>query len=74
MLVYLMIGGVASLSGPLVGTILIVGLMQALTVFQEYTMVILGPILVLVIIFFPDGIAGQANALVRLLSRRRGET
>ena len=74
MLVYLMIGGVASLSGPLVGTILIVGLMQALTVFQEYTMVILGPILVLVIIFFPNGIAGQGKALFRRLSRRRGET
>lgn len=73
MLVYLMIGGVASLPGPLVGTILIMGLMQALTVFQEYTMMILGPILVLVIVFFPRGIAGQGKTLLeRLTGRGRG--
>jgi len=71
MLVYLMIGGVASLPGPLVGTILIMGLMQALTVFQEYTMMILGPILVLVIVFFPRGIAGQGKALLERLAGRR---
>ena len=71
MLVYLMIGGVGSLPGPLVGTILIMGLMQALTVFQEYTMMILGPILVLVIVFFPRGIAGQGKALLERLAGRR---
>jgi len=73
MLVYLMIGGVASLPGPLVGTLLIMGLMQALTAFQEYTMMILGPILVLVIIFFPHGIAGQGKVLFeRLTGGRKG--
>jgi branched-chain amino acid transport system permease protein len=73
MLVYLMIGGVASLAGPLVGTILIMGLMQALTAFQEYSMMILGPILVVVIIFFPHGIAGHGRVLLSRLTRRRGE-
>jgi branched-chain amino acid transport system permease protein len=73
MLVYLMIGGVASLPGPLVGTILIMGLMQALTAFQEYQMMILGPILVLVIIFFPQGIAGQGKVMFARLARGRGE-
>lgn len=72
MLVYLMIGGVASLPGPLVGTILIMGLMQALTAFQEYQMMILGPILVVVIVFFPHGLAGQGRALVRRIAGRRG--
>ncbi len=66
MLVYLMIGGVASLAGPLVGTLLVMGLMQALSAFNEYQMMVLGPILVVVIIFFPHGLAGQAR---RLLSR-----
>jgi branched-chain amino acid transport system permease protein len=73
MLVYLMIGGVASLPGPLVGTILIMGLMQALTAFQEYQMMILGPILVVVIIFFPQGIAGQGKVLFDRLSGRGSE-
>lgn len=73
MLVYLMIGGVASLPGPLVGTILIMGLMQALTAFQEYSMMILGPILVVVIIFFPQGLAGQGRVLARKVTGRRDE-
>ena len=71
MLVYLMIGGVASLPGPLVGTILIMGLMQALQAFQEYTLMILGPILVLVVVFFPEGLAGQGKVLFEWLTGRR---
>jgi branched-chain amino acid transport system permease protein len=73
MLVYLMIGGVGSLSGPLVGTVLIMGLMQALTAFQEYQMMILGPILIMVVVFFPQGLAGQGRVLFERLIRR-GET
>jgi branched-chain amino acid transport system permease protein len=73
MLVYLMIGGVASLPGPLVGTILIMGLMQALTAFQEYSMMILGPILILVVVFFPQGLAGQGKVLFDRFTRRAGE-
>jgi branched-chain amino acid transport system permease protein len=67
MLVYLMIGGVASLAGPLVGTLLVMGLMQALQAFNEYQMMVLGPILVVVIIFFPHGLAGQGRRLVERL-------
>jgi branched-chain amino acid transport system permease protein len=67
-----MIGGVASLPGPLVGTILIMGLMQGLTVVQEYTMLVLGPVLVLVVIFFPQGIAGQGRRLFERLAGRGG--
>lgn len=72
MLVYLMIGGVASLSGPLVGTLLVMGLMQALSSFQEHQMMILGPILVVVIIFFPDGLAGLGKKSLRGRLFRRG--
>ena len=68
MLVYLLVGGVASLSGPLVGTLLVMGLMQFLQAFQQYQMMVLGPILVIVVIFFPNGLAGQGT---RLLQRWR---
>ena len=71
MLVYLMIGGVASLAGPLVGTLLVMGLMQALQAFNEYQMMVLGPILVVVIIFFPHGLAGQGRRLVDWMTVRR---
>jgi branched-chain amino acid transport system permease protein len=64
MLVYLMIGGVASLAGPLVGTLLVMALMQVLQAFDQYQMMVLGPILVVVIVFFPQGLAGQVRTLV----------
>lgn len=58
MLLFLMLGGVASLSGPLVGTLLVTLVMQALQAFEEYQLVIFGPLLVIVMIFFPYGLAG----------------
>jgi branched-chain amino acid transport system permease protein len=71
MLVYLMIGGAASLAGPLVGTLLVMVLMQVLQAFDEYQMMILGPILVVVVVFFPQGLAGQAKSVWSRLMRRR---
>jgi branched-chain amino acid transport system permease protein len=71
MLVYLMLGGVASLAGPLVGTLAVTILLQGLHVFEEHQMMLLGPVVVLVMIFFPRGLVGLANRLA-LASRGRG--
>jgi branched-chain amino acid transport system permease protein len=65
MLLFLMLGGVGSLVGPLVGTLAVVALTQALQAFHEYHLVILGPLLVLVVIFFPHGLAGLGSRFVR---------
>lgn len=65
MLAYLMVGGVASLAGPLLGTLVVMGLMQGLQTFEAQQLMILGPILVAVIIFFPSGLAGGASRLLR---------
>ncbi|MDX1566768.1 MAG: branched-chain amino acid ABC transporter permease [Longimicrobiales bacterium] len=64
MLTYLMVGGVASLVGPLLGTLLVTALMQGLQAFEAYQMMVLGPILAVVIIFFPHGLAGRGRHLV----------
>jgi len=61
MLVYLMVGGVASLAGPLVGTLAVTFLMQGLHVFEQHQMMVLGPVVVLVMVFFPRGIVGLAQ-------------
>ncbi|MEX1256937.1 MAG: branched-chain amino acid ABC transporter permease [Gemmatimonadota bacterium] len=71
MLVYLMLGGVASLAGPLAGTLAVTVLLQGLHVFEEHQMMFLGPVVVLVMIFFPRGIAGLAHR-VALNWRTRG--
>lgn len=57
-LMYLIVGGIGTLSGPLVGTMLFVWLEQFLRSYQDYQMLIFGPILVVIVIFFPTGIVG----------------
>ena len=63
MLLYLLVGGLGSLSGPLVGALIVATLQQFLQQFQEYQLVIFGPILVVLIIFFPKGLAGLWHSL-----------
>jgi branched-chain amino acid transport system permease protein len=71
MLLYLLIGGVASLAGPVIGTLLLITLTQGLLAFEEYQLVILGPLLVLSVIFSPLGLVGLARSLRERLGGRR---
>jgi branched-chain amino acid transport system permease protein len=61
LLTYLLVGGIGTLSGPLVGTFIIVWLSQQLQDFQQYRMLIFGPVLTLLIIFYPRGIVGAVS-------------
>jgi branched-chain amino acid transport system permease protein len=58
LLTYLLVGGIGTLSGPIVGTVLIVWLSQELQFLQDYRMLIFGPVLTLLVIFYPSGIVG----------------
>jgi len=58
MLLYLIVGGVGTLAGPLVGTLVLVILAQFLSGIDQYKFLIFGPMLVLLIMFFPSGIVG----------------
>lgn len=57
-LTYLIVGGIGTLSGPVIGTIIIVWVSQQLQFLQDYRMMIFGPILTLLVIFYPRGISG----------------
>lgn len=71
LLTYLLIGGIGTLSGPLVGTLLIVWLSQQLQGFQEYRMLIFGPVLTLLVIFYPRGIVGAvSSAFTRMKAKK----
>ncbi|MFJ5761268.1 branched-chain amino acid ABC transporter permease [Neobacillus sp. NPDC093182] len=61
-LTYLLVGGIGTLSGPIVGTILIVVLSQRLQFLQDYRMLVFGPVLTLLIIFYPRGIVGAVGS------------
>lgn len=59
MITYLLVGGIGTIMGPLLGTIGLVWITQSLQFLEEYRMIIFGPLLVLLVIFFPRGITGS---------------
>lgn len=61
LLTYLLVGGIGTLSGPIIGTLIIVWLSQYLQDFQENRMLIFGPVLTLLIIFYPRGLVGAVS-------------
>jgi branched-chain amino acid transport system permease protein len=64
-LLYLMVGGLGSISGPLTGTFIVYGLSQVLQVLQDYQMIVFGAALVLLIVFLPGGLAGAVRRVQR---------
>lgn len=57
-LLYLLVGGIGTLAGPLIGTFIVVVLTQMLQFLEEFRMLVFGPIVVLLILFYPRGIVG----------------
>jgi branched-chain amino acid transport system permease protein len=70
-LLYLVIGGIGTIAGPLLGTLVLVALSELLQGVQQYRFLIFGPLLVLLVIFFPRGIVGVFDRLVAPRLRRR---
>ncbi|SFB22342.1 amino acid/amide ABC transporter membrane protein 2, HAAT family [Lentibacillus halodurans] len=62
LLTYMIVGGIGTLSGPLIGTLLIVWLSQNLQFLQDYRMLVFGPLLTMLIIFSPGGIVGSFHS------------
>lgn len=62
-LVYLLLGGAATLAGPIIGAFAIPILMEYLQFLQEYRLIIFGALLIVVIIYFPRGMMGGLDNL-----------
>lgn len=58
MTMYMLVGGLGTLLGPLLGSLSVPWLTQYLQFLQEYRFIVFGPILVLLVIFVPHGIVG----------------
>jgi ABC-type branched-subunit amino acid transport system permease subunit len=68
-IVWVAVGGRGDLTTTLLGTILIIGGFQALTIYgSQYALVVMGLLLVLTVLFAPDGLI---TALLRLPQRIR---
>jgi branched-chain amino acid transport system permease protein len=62
MTMYMLVGGIGTLAGPLLGALIIPWLTQYLQFLQEYRFVVFGPILIVLVIFLPNGIVGLYEA------------
>lgn len=60
-LIYLLIGGMATLSGPVVGAVGLYYLLDQIKSIGEFRYLIFGVVLIVVIIYFPRGIVGGAK-------------
>ncbi|OLL28709.1 branched-chain amino acid ABC transporter permease [Burkholderia sp. SRS-W-2-2016] len=70
MTMYMLVGGIGTLAGPLLGALLVPWLTQYLQFLQEYRFVVFGPILILLVIFLPNGIVGLYHARQHKRARR----
>lgn len=58
MTMYMLIGGIGTMFGPLFGSVSMPWLTQYLQFLQDYRFVVFGPLLVALVIFLPNGIVG----------------
>jgi branched-chain amino acid transport system permease protein len=61
MIAFILVGGIGTLFGPLLGAIILTWLTQSLQFLQDYRMIVFGPLLVLLVMFMPNGLIGFFN-------------
>jgi len=71
MLLYLIVGGLGTIAGPLIGTLLLAVISQLIQGFAQYQLLVYGPLLVVLVMFFPGGIVGAFNTVRARLRQRR---
>lgn len=67
---YIVIGGMGTFGGPVVGTLFLVTLPELLRMFQDYRLLLLGILLILTMTFLPQGIVGGFSKLYRRWAER----
>ena len=68
------IGGMGTITGPLVGSIIILGINQFFTSFQQYNGIVFGVLLLLFAIFLPNGLMARLNVVSERLGIRPPRT
>ena len=69
-LIFVIVGGAASFSGPIAGTAVLTTIGEALRGYEEYVPLVYGTILILVALFQPGGLVALPK---RILSLRKGK-
>jgi len=64
-LIMMVIGGMGTIIGPIIGAVFVTYLLETMRVFAEYRLVIYGLLMFIVILYMPQGIAGMLGNLWR---------
>ncbi|MFT9846381.1 branched-chain amino acid ABC transporter permease [Aneurinibacillus sp. REN35] len=72
-LLMLLIGGMGSIAGAILGGLFITVLSEYLRAFAEYQMLIYGVLIVIVVIFAPKGLSGMLERIKKVGKRERKE-
>lgn len=70
-LMYALLGGIATLAGPILGAFVIPILMEYLQFLQDFQMILFGTMLIIVIIYFPRGFMGLFATLRDKLKKKK---
>ena len=62
MIAFILVGGLGTLSGPVIGTIILTWATQSLQFLQDYRLLVFGPLLIVLVMFLPKGIIGTLKA------------
>ncbi len=71
---FTVIGGAGSLWGPVAGTILLTVAAELMRELEYYETLVFGLVLILTMLFLPDGLASVPGKLLRMLTRSSGRT
>jgi len=63
MTMYMVVGGVGTLAGPLIGAVAVPWITENLQFMQSYRFVVFGPLLIVLLIFMPNGLVGLWQSL-----------
>jgi branched-chain amino acid transport system permease protein len=67
----LIVGGIGTVAGPIIGTLIFYAIPELLSVPPLYRLIALGVVIIVVVLFAPEGIAGVMRRLLRRSNRRR---
>jgi len=73
-LVYLQVGGLGSITGPILGATILTGALEIFRAVEEYKPMTFGILLVVVMLLVPDGFIGIPSRVRALLRGRKGRT